>query len=138
MSALDFMTDIETTRLLPQRERIFECMSDGNYWTLQSIAHRVGASEAGVSARLRDFRKAEWGSHTVMKKQKYPSNQWLYQLVVNGPLLDGKRNVPSAKMEARERVTDFLNAYDSSQSLLAIRTIFGQALLCSDLRELLK
>jgi hypothetical protein len=44
-------------RLTNQLDRVYALMRDGRWRTLREIARAVGGSEAGVSARLRDFRK---------------------------------------------------------------------------------
>jgi len=41
------------------------------------------ASEGGVSARLRDFRKEKFGSHTVNRRRKAGGGTFEYQLIVN-------------------------------------------------------
>lgn len=48
-------------RLTGQLQRVMQAMRDGNWWTLRLLADRVGGSEAGVSARLRDLRKPQFG-----------------------------------------------------------------------------
>jgi hypothetical protein len=138
---LNTLTTDDKARLATQAERVFNLMSLNNhlYWTLADISKWLNISEAGASARLRDFRKPEWGEHTVLKQRLRPGNQWCYKLVPNGPLLDGKRNTPTAKTEARERVTAFLvyrGLWQTNEHYQI--TTYGPPLLASDLRELLK
>ena len=46
---------------------------------LEELATRCSASQAGVSARLRDLRKAKFGSQTIEKR--YVANGlWVYRL----------------------------------------------------------
>jgi hypothetical protein len=54
-------------RLARQRIKIWDLMRDGKARTLSEISQAVNAPEASVSARLRDFRKARYGGHTVNK-----------------------------------------------------------------------
>ena len=59
-------------RLSEQRERVKQFMAglDPTVWvTLAELSAAVGAPEASVSARLRDFRKKRYGSHTVEKRR---------------------------------------------------------------------
>jgi hypothetical protein len=131
------LTPADTTRLSTQAQRIFLLMGDhGHWWTLPILARKAHASEAGASARLRDFRKPEWGSHMVDRRQFNDDTIWWYRLTPNGPLLDGKRNAPTAKMEARERVTAYLDALHPGNHILSYME--GNQLLTADLRELLK
>jgi hypothetical protein len=48
--------------------RVFRLMADGQWRTLERIRDEAGGTEASVSARLRDFRKAKYGSRIVERK----------------------------------------------------------------------
>jgi hypothetical protein len=54
-------------RLKGQLGRVFLLMQDGRWRTLAMIRKQTGGhdTEAAISARLRDFRKQEFGGHTV-------------------------------------------------------------------------
>lgn len=71
-------------RLGSQAYKVFEVMRDGEWRTLQDIAHATQMPEASISARLRDFRKERFGEHEV-QRQRCPDTdaQWEYRLVVN-------------------------------------------------------
>ena len=127
------LTTKDKARLTTQAQRVFTLMKEHpGWWTLKSLALQTHTSEAGASARLRDFRKPEWGSHQVDRRRI--DNVYWYRLIANGPLLDGKRNAPTAKMEARE----FLQAWlDKTSELDYQRTSWEQTFETS-LRELLK
>lgn len=58
-------------RLAKHLEKVRELMSDRNWRTIHEIAERIGCSEAGASARLRDLRKQKHGGHTV-KRSRIP------------------------------------------------------------------
>jgi len=47
----------DTERICTQQARVRALMAPGGWWTLTALADAVGASEAGVSARIRDLRK---------------------------------------------------------------------------------
>lgn len=79
-------------RLRKQLVRVFNLMADSKPRTLAVIAELVEGSEAGVSARLRDFRKRPYGSHHV-KRAYVADGVWSYQLFPNGPL----RGVPDTE-----------------------------------------
>ena len=68
-------------RLGSQLERVFSILQDGKWHTLRSLAKRVQGSEAGVSARLRDLRSAEYGAHTI-KSSRVTSGLWKYRMVI--------------------------------------------------------
>ena len=61
-------------RLKGQLRRVYELMRDGRWRTLEQITDHVGGSQASVSARLRDFRKAKYGSRIVERQRV--SNGW--------------------------------------------------------------
>ena len=70
-------------RLSKQARRVYNCMSDGMWRTLRTIADTTGDPEASVSARLRDFRKQRYGGLIVETTRT--SGTWLYRLVVTEP-----------------------------------------------------
>jgi hypothetical protein len=60
-------------------ERVYKLMTDGAWHTLPELAKAVQGSEAGVSARLRDLRKARFGGH-VVDKRRVEGGLWEYRL----------------------------------------------------------
>jgi len=50
---------------MPFLRRVLVVLQAGSWVTLRGLAARVGCSETGVSARLRDLRKAKYGRHSV-------------------------------------------------------------------------
>ncbi len=72
------LTRDDHTRLNTQQERVRSLMADGRWWTLSALAERVGASEAGVSARVRDLRKARFGGYSVERRRE--GNLFLYRM----------------------------------------------------------
>lgn len=102
------LTFDDKVRLKTQAQRIFHLMStEPGWYSLTMLAAKANASEAGASARLRDFRKPEWGNHHVDRVRSF-GGVYLYRLRPNGPLLDGQRTEPTAKMQARETATNIL------------------------------
>lgn len=71
----------DVRRLNAQAKRVWDCISDGRYYSLREIAAKTGDPEASISARIRDFRRPEFGRFTVehicVKK-----GLWRYRLVV--------------------------------------------------------
>ena len=67
-------------RLFAQLEDVRRYMADGEWRSLAEITHATGHPQASVSARLRDLRKARWGSHTV-ERQFVVRGLWRYRLV---------------------------------------------------------
>lgn len=55
-------------RLASQLTRVFDVMKDGQWRTLTDLAGAASGSEVGVSARLRDLRKAKFGGHEVQRR----------------------------------------------------------------------
>jgi hypothetical protein len=71
--------DRDHNRIAAQRGRVWELMSDGNWRTLEEIAHETGDPEASISARLRDFRKVKFGAHRI--ERSYVGNGlWHYRV----------------------------------------------------------
>lgn len=67
----------DKARLTGQLQRVHDLMLDGVWRSLSEIAISVGGSEAGVSARLRDLRKAG----QVIEKKNEGQGLWLYRMV---------------------------------------------------------
>lgn len=69
-------------RLTGQIGRVFDCMKDGRWRSLDSIARITGDhSHASISARLRDLRKDKFGGHTVERKH-IKAGLFHYRLIV--------------------------------------------------------
>lgn len=64
-----FTPELDADRLTTQLSRVKALMLDGHWHSLAEIARRVGGSEAGVSARLRDLRKPRNGGYTVERER---------------------------------------------------------------------
>ncbi len=77
--------ELDGERLSGQHARVFACMSDGKARTLREIQAITGGSETAISARLRDFRKKRFGSHTVdpTRRGEGKNGVWEYRLIVN-------------------------------------------------------
>lgn len=66
-------------RLSKQLLRVRDIMQDGGWHTLKELAEKVGGSEAGVSARIRDLRKAAFGAHKVTSR-RVAGGLWHYRM----------------------------------------------------------
>jgi len=73
----------DEARLTGQLLRVFDCMKDGRWRTLSELHRVAGATEASVSARLRDLRKSRFGGHTVNRRARGERERGIfeYQLV---------------------------------------------------------
>ena len=72
--------DRDHARLSNQLAQVRNVLSDREWHTLAEIAQAVDGSQAGVSARLRDLRKARFGQHTI-DRQYVGAGIWRYRLV---------------------------------------------------------
>ena len=81
-----FEPEHDRARLSGQLGRVRSLMRDGAWRTLAEIVAVVGGSEAGVSARLRDFRKRQFGSHEVERRRRGDAADGLYEyrLILKG------------------------------------------------------
>lgn len=75
----------DNSRLVPQYERVFGLMQDGEWRTLEEISAVVKAPSASVSAQLRHMRKERFGSHDVQKRTRGERKGGLYEyrVIVN-------------------------------------------------------
>ena len=81
-----FDSFVDMDRLNDQMKRVYSVMKDSNWRTLTEIASATGDPEASVSARLRDFRKARFGSFQVNRRRK-SKGTYEYQILLEGMLL---------------------------------------------------
>lgn len=72
---------LDGERLTTEFARVFALMRDGEWRTLEAIRERVPGSEAGISARVRDFRKQRFGGHKVERRRR-SGGVFEYRLVV--------------------------------------------------------
>ena len=91
-----FETQHDAVRLTGQCLGVFRVMAGGEWLTLEEISRRILATEASISARLRDFRKPKFGSHTVDRRRRHPASAGVfeYRLTVNRPAMDAE--IPTA------------------------------------------
>ena len=59
----------DKVRLTSQLSKVHHLMKSGRWYTLRGIADQIGASEASVSARIRDLRKEKFGGFIVERKR---------------------------------------------------------------------
>lgn len=69
------------SRLAAQHHRVLARLRDGEWWTLRRLSQATGDPEASISARLRDLRKARFGSH-IIERQYVERGLWRYRLVI--------------------------------------------------------
>jgi hypothetical protein len=78
------LEDDDHERLDRQRAAVLAAMRDRRWHTLFDLEVMTGHPQASISARLRDFRKRRYGSHTVDRRRIWEgSGTWEYRLRVN-------------------------------------------------------
>ena len=70
---------LDQTRLGAQAGRVWSLMADENWRTLGEISLVTGDSEPGISARLRDFRKARFGGHTIERRRRGAGKRGIFE-----------------------------------------------------------
>ena len=72
--------DTAPARLTGQMQRVVAAVADGRWWTLEDLAGAAApATEAAVSARLRDLRKPRWGSN-IVEREHVGRGVWRYRV----------------------------------------------------------
>jgi hypothetical protein len=74
-----YRPEADLPRLRGQVLRVFDLMKDGRWRTLEEIAAPAAASEASVSARLRDLRKPRFGGHEVQRRPRGAREAGLFE-----------------------------------------------------------
>lgn len=67
-----FDAALDADRLTSQLARVRQYMQSVGWVTLHEIAQATGYPEGSISARLRDLRKARFGSHEVLRRRRSP------------------------------------------------------------------
>ena len=72
-------------RLTGQILRVFNCMKDGQWRTLDEIHSETNDPHASISAQLRHLRKYRFGEHTILLRSRGDRLNGLfeYKLIVN-------------------------------------------------------
>ena len=66
-------------RLTRQIGRVYSCMSDGVWRTLEEIARVTGDGESSISAQLRHLRKPKFGSYRVFRRPRGDRQHGLFE-----------------------------------------------------------
>jgi hypothetical protein len=72
--------EFDYERLNAQMRRVFDVVKDGEWVTLRELSEMTGSPEASVSARLRDFRKKQFGGFLV-ERNRVAGGLYEYRLV---------------------------------------------------------
>lgn len=75
-----FDIEMDYQRLNKQMRRVWDVMRDMQWRTLREISDITGDPEASVSARLRDFRKKQFGQLTLERRRRDGHGLYEYQL----------------------------------------------------------
>lgn len=81
----------DKVRLSALAWRVWRAARPGEWYTLAELQEKAGGTEASVSARLRDFRKERFGSHSVDRRH-VSNGLYEYRLTPNpdSPVLGPK------------------------------------------------
>lgn len=82
----------DQVRLKKQIGRVFICMRDNKWRTLDEIHKITKDPHASISAQLRHLRKPRFGAHTIEKRSRgdRENGLWEYKLIVNPRFTGGK------------------------------------------------
>ncbi len=69
----------DSSRLRGEMAFVYAVMRDGRWRTLQEISDFTKYPEASISARLRDFRKAKFGGHTVNRRRRGDPTKGIFE-----------------------------------------------------------
>jgi len=75
----------DRARLRGQIRRVFDCVKDGQWRTVQEVAIATGDPETSVSAQLRNLRKARFGAHNI-EKRHVSDGLYVYRLNKTTPI----------------------------------------------------
>jgi hypothetical protein len=70
---------LDHERLGTQALRVWAVMIDARWRTLGEIERATGDPQASISAQLRTYRKARFGSHTIERRRRGEAGKGLYE-----------------------------------------------------------
>ncbi len=81
-----YQEEFDFTRLSGQIRRVYDCIKDGRWRTLEEIADATKDPQASISAQLRNLRKKKFGAHTIERRARGERSHGLfeYRLVGSG------------------------------------------------------
>lgn len=79
---ITYQRPLDYARLNRQAYDVWMVMCDMRWHTLADLASLTGHPEASISARLRDFRKWQFGQHTV-ERARSEGGLFRYRLIPN-------------------------------------------------------
>ena len=77
-NAATFTEAQDGKRIARQREMVLKVMLPGDWRTLSQIEMLTGYPQASISARLRDFRKKEYGGY-IVERERVPEAHGLWR-----------------------------------------------------------
>ena len=72
---------LDRERLTRALDLVLEALRSGGWWTLHHLAGYAKCSEAGASARLRDLRRKQHGSHLIGRRRVSGGALFEYKLM---------------------------------------------------------
>ena len=79
----EYVPAFDQTRLTGQILRVYDCMKDGIWRTLDELHGATGDPHASISAQLRHLRKERFGSHTVDRRARGDRSRGLFEYRLN-------------------------------------------------------
>jgi len=75
----DIEPENDNVRLTGQILDIYNFMKDGKWRTLKEIEEITGHLTSSISAQLRNLRKKQFGSHTILKRKRGDRESGLFE-----------------------------------------------------------
>ena len=76
---ITYVASRDQARLSGQLAKVRSILADRQWHTLEELAEKSGGSVASASARIRDLRKAKFGSSTIDRKY-FTNGVWHYRM----------------------------------------------------------
>ena len=84
----DYDPALDNDRLEKQMGRIYACMIDGVWRTLEEIESITRDPQASISAQLRHLRKDRFGGYTLKKQRRGNPTQGLFEYQLSRRLVN--------------------------------------------------
>lgn len=107
----EYKTETDKLRLSKQIGRIYRCIQDGAWRTLEEIAAVTGDGESSVSAQLRNLRKPQFGSFVITRRPRGDRAHGLFEYRVEGARSDiqGQRELEGVNDIVQDLTGQFMS-----------------------------
>jgi hypothetical protein len=118
----EYVPALDHDRLTGQIQRVYDCMRDGRWRTLDEIARETGDPQASISAQIRHLRKPRFGSFVTPKRRRGDPSDGLFEYRLLPPEEEDEV-APPVRRRSNGRRPPLPSPQELSHALSALRSL---------------